>query len=72
MDIFVRFEFHHGQPPVASHGENVNHSPIGSGKCGHLRVQAGGIQAFVHGTDVAHVQGFEPAFRMQPPQCLVA
>jgi hypothetical protein len=71
MDILVRFQLDHSQPPVVRAREYVQHGAIRSRKRRHLRIEATAIEPFVERAHIVQHQRLEPAFRVQPPQWLM-
>src|ERR1700692_4678792 len=68
MDILIGLEFDHGEPRLASFGENVDHGAIGCGKRWHLRVDKFRAEPSIERDYVAGNQRFQPTLGMHAPQ----
>jgi len=72
VDVFVGLQFEDGEATVEGAGENVDHSAVGRGEGGHLRVPEARIEALVDGADVTGDEGFEPTFGTEAEERIAA
>src|ERR1700758_4938476 len=72
VDILVGLQLHNREPAVMRGGQHVEHSAVGGGECGNLRIERARVQSLIDHADIADHQRLQPAFGTQAKEKILA